>query len=272
MTALFDSHVHLDHDDVDTLALRGELAEMHGLCGAVIAGYDPASVERARTLCGRGPGSGGRPLWWSAGLHPWWMASQTPQAREAAWQHLRAWVADGELVAVGEIGLDRKVRVRLPMDEQALWMRRGLALARDAALAVILHVPGGPGRALEAVRPFARPELGVVHRYGGSPAHVGPLVDMGLCLSLGVDALAWPDGKLAGLARAIPPDRLLIETDWTGDALGYGAAHRALERLAAQIAAARGETAEIIGRQTADNAVRLFRLDRTGEGGQWRVK
>ena len=71
------------------------------------------------------------------------------------------------VVAVGEIGLDRRYRDVLPLEVQLAWFRRGLELARTRGLPVVLHLVGWHGHALELLRALPPPG-GVVHRWSGA--------------------------------------------------------------------------------------------------------
>ncbi len=235
MYVLFDSHVHLDAPRLDAPRLSDELhdARSLGWCGAVIAGYGPGRVTRSNQICGLHDG-----LHRALGLHPWWLAehAEQPDVLDAGWQQLLVGAQQERPVALGELGLDRGVVDRMPLEQQERWLSKGLALAADLGLPAILHVVGVPGRAHELLRPFARPRLGILHRYGGSAEMVPGFEALGLYLSLSPGHLRRDPGRAAAVARAISADRLLVETDWAGGEPGYGAALQAMGGLIAALA------------------------------------
>lgn len=254
---LFDAHVHLDDPDlVATGALDAIWRDARGvgLIGAVTAGYGPErDADAIATL------QLGRPLWRAVGLHPWWLASAADDdARDRGLQLLQAQLAGPGVVALGEIGLDETRKRQLDLDGQRRYFRAALRLARDADLPVVLHVVRWHGHALEVLREVPPPG-GVVHRYGGPAELVAPLCALGLTISICTDALRRPE-RFAAVARAVPADRLVVETDWPLDDRPWSEALAELAALVDAIATWRGETPLAIAERAAANARRLYRV------------
>ncbi len=267
MYSLFDSHVHLDARALagDRLAeeLRG--ARLAGLQGAVIAGYGPDEIARSAEICDHHRG-----IWRAIGVHPWWLADHADDAEglEAAWQAMVHSARDRPPVALGEFGLDRGVRDRLPMQVQEHWLRRGLDLAAEMQLPVILHVVGAPARASEILAPYNRARLGILHRYGGSAEMVPDFEAMGLYLSLSSAHLRRNPDKAAAVAKAISADRLLVETDWAGGGTGYANELRAMRSLIAALARWRREDEGRLAARLVANAMTIYGVDPRGREGQ----
>lgn len=254
---VFDHHVHLD--DPGLVGARAPAQSLcdavaHGLVGAVSAGYGPEREVAARGLI-----QPDRPLWRAVGLHPWWLADAASDAlRDEAVAALAGSVATPGVVAVGEIGLDATVSRRLGIDAQRRYLQAGLALARARDLPVILHVVRWHGHALDALR-RQPPAAGVIHRFGGPIELVPAFLRCNLALSMAPDALRRPE-RYAALARAVPSDRLLVETDWPLDQRSWPAALAELRALVAAVAGWRGEDPARLAERLVANARALYRL------------
>lgn len=255
-SAFIDSHAHLDAPQLDGAALATTLAAARALGwrGAVLAGYGPEELVAAAARCADHAG-----LWYAAGLHPWWLADN-PQAsvQQAAFAAMAAAVAAGEIVAVGELGLDVGVRGAMPLVEQAVWFERGLSLARDARLPAIVHVVGAWPQAIAALSRFAGPRLGILHRYGGSAAMVARLEGLGLHISLSPHHLRRSPERARAVARVISPDRLLVETDWTARQAPYVEAVAGLNELLTRLATWRSVQRSVLAGQILANTAAIY--------------
>lgn len=144
----------------------------------------------------------------SFGYHPWYVRERTPD-----WQTALTRFLDAIPSAVGEIGLDRWVKDHdLPEQERVFnWQ---LALAAERNLPVSIHCLQAWGRLFELLRAGPRPARGfVLHSYGGPKEMVRPLVELGGYFSLpGYFAHERKDRQRDAF-RAVPLERLLIETD-----------------------------------------------------------
>ena len=255
---LFDSHVHLDDPDVAEGAIAGRLvaeAAAAGVVGLFSAGYGPErEVDAARLPAASAP------VWRAVGLHPWWLArARDDDAREAGLAWLRTVAIGPDVRAIGEIGLDATRRDVLGADAQRTWFERSLHIACERRLPVVLHVVRWHGHALASLG-RVRTVGGVVHRFGGPPDVVHGYVRAGLHLSMATDWLRRPE-KAAAVARAIPADRLVVETDWPLDDRPYAAAAAELAELVTQIARWRGEDEAELRAQLLANTLALYRID-----------
>ena len=252
--ALFDSHAHLDDPAIAPADLLAMLPALQGWLGAAIAGYGPERHAASRALC-----LGSPCLVRAVGLHPGWLAEQDPSAREAGWQALLAEIDTQGVVAVGEIGLDRRERERFSLDDQRFWFERGLRLAAAHGLPVVLHVVGWHGHALELLRRVGVAQGGVVHRYSG-PAELVPAFEaLGLHLGFALEPREHPERR-AAVVRAVADGRIVVETDWPFLSHGYAEAVTEMGRLVERLAAWRGEDAVVFAQRLADNAAALYRL------------
>jgi TatD DNase family protein len=116
------------------------------------------------------------------------------------------------MVAVGETGLDF-YRNRAPRETQLRMFREHLDLARETGLPVIIHFrnAGFEGIEMTGLDRFTGVR-GVFHCFGGSVHLAETLVDMGFFI--GFDGpLTYPGSDRVDVARAVPLERVLFETD-----------------------------------------------------------
>jgi TatD DNase family protein len=195
-------------DDVDDAITRARAA---GVTRFLLAGVAPAAWERDDALAARHD-----QLWLSYGLHPQLVATLDDNACADIVRALdeRLGRRSARVVAVGEIGLDGVGERRTFIDRQERVFRAQLALARQHALPVALHVLREHPRALQILREEPLPQGGVLHSCSASPELVLKYVALGFYISFS-GSITWHggDNKAARAAQAVPRDRLVVETD-----------------------------------------------------------
>ncbi len=144
----------------------------------------------------------------SFGYHPWYVKERTPEWREKLTRFL-----DEVPSAVGEIGLDRWIEDFNP-DEQEEVFTWQLRLAAERNLPASLHCLKAWGRLLDILQSEPRPARGfLLHSYGGSRELVLPLAKLGAYFSFPGYFAHDRKTRQREAFLAVPPDRLLIETD-----------------------------------------------------------
>ncbi|MFO0644876.1 MAG: TatD family hydrolase [Polyangiales bacterium] len=260
---LFDSHCHLDapefDDDREAVWARALSA---GVCGALVPAVEPASWEKTLATAR----DGARTV--ALGIHPHYLANLDAPSLDAAMASLadRIRSAGACVVAVGECGLDGSTdALRATLDRQRAVFAAHVEVARTLALPLVVHVYKAHGEALAAMRAVKLPaNPGVIHSYSGSAELAREYLAMGWHLAMG-GAVTRPNARRPVEAtRAVPRERLLIETD-APDQTPTGApegvrrcepAHLAI--IAKKIAEVRGESRDDVGAYTRENASRLF--------------
>jgi TatD DNase family protein len=178
-----------------------------GVTRLVITGTNLNSSRQALALARRRP----RVLWCTAGVHP-------HNARECGpdtLRELRDLLAEPEVVAVGECGLDFN-RDFSPRDVQERWFEAQCELACEADRPLFLHDREAHACFLDILKPF-RPRLkrgGVVHCFTGTTEELRTYLDLGL--HIGVTGWVCDERRglhLRALVRDVPLDRLMLETD-----------------------------------------------------------
>ena len=119
--------------------------------------------------------------------------------------------------AIGELGLHAGGEPAVPperLQQQERVFRAQLALARQLELPLVLHIVRAHVGALRILKSDGVPRAGgVVHSYSGSAEFVRDYVALGLCVSF-AGAVTYPEARrVQAAARAVPRERLLVETD-----------------------------------------------------------
>lgn len=249
-----DSHAHVYGSSFDTD--REEVlarARRAGVTRLIVVGTDVASSRAALELC-----AGRSDLFPSAGIHPHDAAGTSASDRAAIEEMCRL----PECVAVGETGLDyfKELSPRTAQIENFHWQAD---LARRVEKPLVVHCRDAHG---DVSRILAEHHgiTGVMHCYTLGPAELEPYLALGFCISFsGVVTYPKNDANRAA-ARAVPADRLLIETDCPYLAPQAQRGKRNEPAFAREILEAvaheRREDVVELGRRTSTNAARLFGL------------
>ena len=256
MTTFIDSHAHLADpafdDDRDATVERARLT---GALAIICVGESIAAAERATAISAIHPAF----VFSTAGVHPHDAADFDP-ARDP--DLIRELVTRGA-VAIGECGLDSHYD-HAPRALQRRAFAEQLALARELDVPVVVHTRDAEddtrAMVVEAGHAGVR---GVLHCYTGSLALAEAALGVGWYVSFsGIVTFKKWDGD--ALIRAVPGDRLLVESDSPYLA---PVPHRGKRNepawvtfTVARVAAARGVEAATLGAAAADNTVRLFNL------------
>lgn len=187
-------------------------------------------------------------------------ASGYDDAREAEIERL---AADPAVVAIGETGLDFHYD-HSPRDVQERVFRRQVRLARRVGLPVIVHSREAEPETARILEDEGVPEVGgVLHCFTSSWWLAQRGIDLGLAISLSGIVTFRNADDLRDVARRIPADRLLVETDSPYLApepfRGRGPNEPARVRTVAEsVAGTRGTTLDEIARLTTANFARTF--------------
>lgn len=252
-----DAHAHLDghyfDDPVDAVVDRAFDA---GVSQLVVVGCGVPASENALRLAEAHPGR----LFAAVGVHPHDVAAMT----DADFDVIAALAREPGAVAVGETGLDYHYD-HSPREAQREAFARFLELAKAVDKPVVVHTREAEADTvalLEAAAPL--PASGQIHCFTGTMALAEPAVAMGLYVSFsGVVTFNNADG-LRACARALPLDRLLVETDcpYLTPAPFRGRKNEPMfvPVVAGTLAREKGLSVPEVAAATGVNARRLFRL------------
>jgi TatD DNase family protein len=205
--SLIDTHAHLDDERFqDDLPAVVERARSGGVGKIVAVATTAASCHACQQLAATYP-----EIAPTAGLHPNHVAESKPGDFDLVADLVRQY----KVVGVGETGLDRHWDFT-PFAQQEENFARHLALARETALPIIIHCRDAEADVLRMLREqFDRhgPIRGVMHSFAGRKETADACLAMGLHISF-AGMLTYKNAQdLRDVARTLPLDRLLVETD-----------------------------------------------------------
>ena len=256
---LFDTHCHLADPQFESDLVKVlQQAKAVGVGGILAVAVDCASSQR---LCARFPSKDDPvSVYPTAGIHPNHAAKEPVGAWEAVVQLARS----GKAAALGETGLDRHWH-DTPFEQQLDNFGRHLDLARELDLPVVIHCREAAPDMVSFLRQSWQekgPVRGVMHSFSGDAAFAQTCLDLGLFLSFS-GVLTYKNAQsLRELARDLPRDRILVETDAPFLApLPYRGKRNEpsyVVETAKVLAQVRGVDADEIARQTTENFFQLF--------------
>lgn len=251
-----DSHAHLtdrafDADRDEAIARARETGARRIVCIAT----SPADGSAAAALVSRHSGF----VACTAGLHPHDANSFDPQRDLGL---IREQIAAGA-VAVGECGLDYHYD-NSTRDAQRRAFADQLLLARELDRPVVVHTREAVADTIAMVREAGQSGVrGVLHCFTGPSELAEVAIDIGWYVSFS-GIVTFPRFTDDTLMRAIPDDRVLVESDSPYLA---PVPHRGKRNepawvtfTVARLASVRGSTADTLAGVTAKNALRLFGL------------
>lgn len=204
--AWIDTHAHLADDslfsqldDVLARAQRASVSEM--ICVAVDAQTSAKAHELSHARSN---------IWASAGIHP----NYANLAQNGDWESIQTLARDPRVCALGETGLDLYWD-DCPFDIQQANFERHWDLSRETQLPLIIHMRDCEAEMLTALKKqFASgPLRGVMHSFAGSAQTAKECLEMGLYISFAGMVTYKKSQELREVAKSIPLDRILVETD-----------------------------------------------------------
>ena len=204
MNLIFDTHAHYDDEafDADREALLASMPE-NGVGLIVDPGCDLDTSRRAVEIAEQYPH-----VYAAVGWHP---ENCAPYTRESL-DTLRAWAKNPKVVAIGEIGLDYYWEQNPPREFQQEVFRDQLALAQELGLPVIVHDRDAHADSLAIVKEFPQVR-GVFHCFSGSAEIAQELIKRGWYLGFDGPLTYKNAKKTVEVAKIVPLDRVLLETD-----------------------------------------------------------
>lgn len=188
------------------------------------------------------------------------------QAAASDWDEIVRLSKHPEVVGIGETGLD-KYWDHAPLDVQQDYFRRHLQLSREISKPFVVHCREAEAEVLEMLEEdFANGSLnGLMHSFCGDAAMAARCIEMGMYISFAGMVTFKKNDELRAVAKTIPLDRILVETD-----APYLAPHPkrgkrnepALVRHTAECLADVHEVSiDTFAAKTSENATRLFGVE-----------
>lgn len=258
---LIDSHAHLEFPqfDSDREAML-DRARQAGVAGILAIGSASGPEQLGVAI----PFAETHDwVWATIGIHP----SEAQEAGEKHFERLTELAGHGRVIAWGEIGLDYHYETPSRHVQQVVF-RRQLELARAARLPVILHCREAWPDALQVLgREWAATGLGgIFHCFTGSLAEARRGIEMGFLISFAGNITYPKSAGLREVAKHLPADRFLIETDSPflppQGRRGQRNEPAFVLEVAKTLANVRDLSTEEIARLSTANFRRFFRLER----------
>ena len=252
---MFDVHAHLTdeaiYSDLDNVL---KSARESGVSRFVIPAYSPLFWERAKMIS-----ENNEDVYFAVGVHPLFLSDKEPEGlREELIRHPKC-------LAVGEVGLDA-FPPDADMDLHRSWFAREAAFAAERDKPLILHCRRAYSDLLELLKAqFAvKPVRFVLHSCSCSKEEAKAFLDMGAFVSFSGTLTRTNARKAKELARYVPKDKVLLETDspyiGTNNVRPPDVRPAQVMEVAEAYAEITGSTLEEVGIFTDKNAERFFVL------------
>lgn len=201
---IFDSHAHYDDEafDIDRQEIIEEIRKNNVIgvlnCGASFIGAQK-SVELSRKY----------PFIYAAvGVHPEHAKEFTSNTLES----LREMAKEPKVLAIGEIGLDYYYEGNPEPEIQKEVFRKQMELARELRLPVVIHDRDAHEDTLEILKEF-KGVIGTIHCFSGSVEFAKECLKLGYYIGFTGVVTFKNAKKIVEVAKIVPMDRMLVETD-----------------------------------------------------------
>jgi len=263
---MIDSHAHLDlplfDEDRDQVITR---AREQGVSTIINVGLDMESSQASVRIAQHYT-----EVFSAVGFHP----NKAAEMKEGDLARLSKLADNPKVVAVGEIGLDY-YRKSTPRQHQLQAFQQQLDLAAELGLPVVIHCRNAHKELLAILTSWTKSVsppagngqgLGVIHCFSSDARLAWRYIELGFLISL-PGSVTYPSARdKVEVARELPLDKLLVETDspFLAPQLHRGQRNEPsyLPLIIDKIAEARQVAPETIAQATAQNAVNLFHLPR----------
>lgn len=252
---LVDTHAHLGHPEFtnelpDIIRRAGKA----GVRWIITVGVDLPSSEQAIALAQQFDG-----VFAAVGVHP----TEAQNAPVGVAEALRKLVSNPKVVAIGETGYDfRRLPIRKSCQREVFLQH--LEVASEKNLPVILHQRDSFSETMRELKNLGKPLCGVFHCFAGGVEEAQRVLDFDFFISFtGILTFKNAD-KLRAVARVLPLEKIMLETDSP-----YLAPHPLRGKrcepahtrwTAEKLAEVKGIPLEEVARVTTSNAQRLFGL------------
>lgn len=204
MDQLIDSHCHLTFDGLrDNVSEVLARAATAGVTECITVATDLADAERALAISAAHPF-----VYVAAGIHPH-EAGRVADGWDRALEDI---VARNDVYAVGETGLDYHYDFS-DREAQLRVFQRQLQIAQQVGKPVVIHCREAQADALRILAEFPKVERVIFHCFTGSTTEAEEILDRGYWISLTGVVTFKRSEALRAVARMIPADRLVVETD-----------------------------------------------------------
>jgi len=256
---LIDSHAHIDApqfaEDREAMLGRARVAGVSTLL-AIGTGPGPEKLDAAMPLAEAHDW-----IYTTVGIHP----HEAREVTEAHLDELARLAKHPKVIAWGEIGLDYFYD-HSPRDVQERVFRDQMALAREARLPIIIHCRDAWDDCLKLLEEVWRPAGlgGILHCFTSTLEDAKRGLDLGFLISFAGNSTYPKTQNLRDVAKALPLENILIETDspYLAPQAYRGKRNEPayVAEVARTLASVRDLPAEEFAARTAGNFRRFFHL------------
>ena len=253
---LIDTHSHIDMDNYkDRFEEVLKTAFEYGVEKIVIPGVEPSGIERILSLCEKYEN-----IYGAVGIHP----EEVNYFDENSEKLLKEYLKHEKIIAVGEIGLDYYWD-KSQTEKQKEIFEKQILIAKEAKKPVLVHDREAHQDTFEILKKTNAAEIGVVmHCFSGSPEFAAECVKEGFYIALGGVTTFKNAKKAKEVAKTVPLDRLLLETDapYMTPVPYRGKENQPayVKFVAQEIANLRNISFEEVAKATTENAQRLLKI------------
>lgn len=253
---LIDTHSHIDMDNYkDRFDEVIAEAKNFGVEKIVIPGVEPSGFKRIVELCEKYEN-----IYGAVGIHPEDLASFDTDAESL----IREYIKHPKIVALGEIGLDYYWD-KTQTERQKEIFEKQILIAKNAEKPVLVHDREAHLDTFEILKKTKANDVGVVmHCFSGSPEFAIECIKEGFYIALGGVVTFKNAKKVKEVAKIVPLNRLLLETDapYMTPVPYRGKENQPayVKFVAEEIAKLRNISFEEVAEATSENATKLFNL------------
>ena len=253
---LFDSHAHYDdekfaedRDELLSSMRENNVGYIMNSCSSL------ADIPNIFALAEKYPF-----IYLSVGIHP----HEVSDISEKDIQALKKMCENPKVKAIGEIGLDYFYD-NSPRELQKKWFRRQIELASEVNLPIVIHDRDAHADTMQILRESGIKDIGgEFHCYAGSMEMAREILDWGMYIAFGGSLTFKKSVRPKEVAKYVPLDRMLIETDcpYLTPEPHRGKRNSSLyiKYVAQMLAEIKGITVEEVENITAENAKRCFKI------------
>ncbi len=202
---LFDTHVHLNADQFeDDMEEVIDRAKQAGVDYMVVVGFDRVTIPKAISIA-----ESHENIYAAVGWHPVDAIDMTED--DLKW--IEELAAHPKVVAIGEMGLDYHWD-KSPKEIQKEVFRKQIALAKKVKLPIIIHNREATEDIVEILQEENAQEVGgIMHCFSSTPEIAEQCLEMNFYISLGGPVTFKNAKEPKEVAKVVPINKLLIETD-----------------------------------------------------------
>lgn len=255
---IFDSHTHLNveqfKEDIPETIDRAKALEVTEMA---VVGFDSETIEKSLELSQTYDF-----IQSIIGWHPTEAGSYSSEIEKK----LQTQLTLPKVVALGEIGLDY-YWMKDPKEVQGKIFRRQIAIAKEMNLPISIHTRDAMEDTYQVLKEENIQNIGgIMHSFSGDIEWMKKFLDLGMHISLSGVVTFKKALEVQEVAKTVPLEKLLVETDapylapvpYRGKRNEPGYTRYVVEK----IAELREEPFEKIAKETTQNAHKLFRLDK----------